>query len=134
MKNKILLVFLTFGGLILSPHSSYATTKANTEDVTNLSRTITKVVKMPTNNQDLIKAAIDRALIAKQISNNQTHVANIVTTPQKQPSSDTTVRSTVQQRGRNSTDTFQASDMGNTVTGYRTPNQTPKPNNQNRGR
>jgi hypothetical protein len=203
MQNKILLVFLAFGGLLLFPHSSYAATNANT-NVTNLSRNISELANLALTNQELIEAAIQRALIVKeitgdqkspdrspkrddsiiqsqiqtgqerpstlntetgatapaqvvgrrreesptasstrqkpksdypgratqndQIQSRQTHVANTVTTPQKQSSSATTVISTTQQRGQNFTGIFQANDMGNTVTGYRTPNQIPQSN------
>jgi hypothetical protein len=144
MKNRILLVFLTFGGLLLSPHSSmknkflliflavnglfisssasHAATSNQTK-TDDLSSTITQVVKMPTKNQDLIKAAIDRALIARQISNDQKHVANTVTTSQKKPGSDTTDTRAISTQGRDAGISSSISALGDTAPGYRTPNE-----------
>jgi hypothetical protein len=63
MKNKVLLMFLAIGGLLLSPHSSYATTQTNTE----IAQTIAKLTNLAPTHQDLVEAAIQRALIAKEI-------------------------------------------------------------------
>jgi hypothetical protein len=70
MKNKSLLMLLAIGGLLLSPHSSYATTKTNPE-ITNLSQTISELVNLAPDNQLLVAAAIHRALIAKELTSNQ---------------------------------------------------------------
>jgi hypothetical protein len=130
MNNKLLLIFLTVSGLILCICPAHATT-TETTNTTDLSRTISKIIELPKNNQNLLQAAIDRALIAKQISNNQSHVANTINTLQVRNNTTTTTSRT---RDQNSAGTAQASDMGNTVTGYRTPGEAPKPNAETRRR
>jgi hypothetical protein len=74
MKGKILLVFLTISGLLITAHSVSATTN---EKATNLSRTITDLVKLDANYQSLVERAIDRALVVKEINiaNENGHLA-----------------------------------------------------------
>jgi hypothetical protein len=67
MKGKILLAFLTVSGLLINSQNAAATTSAQ---VSNLSRTITGIVNLDADNQSLIERAIERALIVKEIQNN----------------------------------------------------------------
>jgi hypothetical protein len=67
MKGKILLAFLAVSGLLINPQSAAATTSAQ---VSNLSRTITDIVNLDADNLSLIEKAIERALIVKEIQNN----------------------------------------------------------------
>jgi hypothetical protein len=64
MRNKVLLMFLAIGGLLLSPHSSYAATQTNAE----IAQTISKLANLAPAHQDLVEAAIQRALIVKEIT------------------------------------------------------------------
>jgi hypothetical protein len=67
MKNRILLMFLAVGGLLLCSNSSQA---AIPTDVTSLSRTISELSNLPANHQSQVAAAIKRALIVKEITTN----------------------------------------------------------------
>jgi hypothetical protein len=69
MKTKLLLALLTLTGLLLGTNSAFAaTTGASTENsqqITNLSQTISKSIDLGGDYQNLLESAISRALLAK---------------------------------------------------------------------
>jgi hypothetical protein len=66
MKNQIILLSLAIGGLLITSHSAVAASP----EVTQLSRTITNLIDLDADSQNLVTKAIDRALIVKEIQNN----------------------------------------------------------------
>ncbi|AFY91329.1 hypothetical protein [Chamaesiphon minutus] len=68
MKTKFLLALLTLTGLLLGANSAFAATGStpeNSQQITNLSRTIAKSIDLDGNYDNLIELAINRALLAK---------------------------------------------------------------------
>jgi hypothetical protein len=73
MKNQIILLSLAISGLLITAHSVSATTN---EKDTNISRTITDLVKLDANHQNLVEKAIDRALVVKKINAANNHLTD----------------------------------------------------------
>ncbi|PSB57900.1 hypothetical protein [Chamaesiphon polymorphus] len=68
MKTKFLLALLTLTGLLMGANGAVAATGASTENsqqITNLSRTIAKSIDLDGNYDNLIELAINRALLAQ---------------------------------------------------------------------
>jgi hypothetical protein len=71
MKTKFLLVLITLNGLLLGANSASAATthSANNQNVSNLSQTISELIDL--NDNSLVEAAINRALLAKNVQVNE---------------------------------------------------------------
>jgi hypothetical protein len=76
VKNKIILLSLAVSGLLITAPNAYATTN---QEVSKLSSTIADLVKLDANHQSLVEKAIDRALIVKEIQNNDSPIGKIKT-------------------------------------------------------
>jgi hypothetical protein len=94
MKARFFLGLLAFNGLILAANSASAnsgSTGENRHDITQLSRTISELVKFASDTHSLVEMAINRALIAQQVGDSAAQAAgsisapNFTTDPQPQP-------------------------------------------------
>jgi hypothetical protein len=74
MKTKFLLTLLTLNGLFFGANIASASTVSpteNSQNIANLSRTISKSIDLSSDYHALIELAIDRALLAQKDTNTQ---------------------------------------------------------------
>jgi hypothetical protein len=70
MKTKFLLIFLSLNGLVLSATNASAYSHSPDRDVARLSQQISELVDLDRDTYSLVEMAIDRALLAKNPSDN----------------------------------------------------------------